>query len=83
MFYVCFIWWKILNKRYIIRQLIAKNKIREAVAKINSLNKDILKENKIIYFILQKQILINFIQENNSTEFLIIIKYYFLIIKVV
>ena len=80
MFYVCFIWWKILNKRYIIRQLIAKNKIREAVAKINSLNKDILKENKIIYFILQKQILINFIQENNLTEFLIIIKYYFLII---
>ncbi len=59
---------KLLNKRYLIRQLIAKNKIREAVNEINSLNKDILKENKIIYFVLQRQILINYIQENNLTE---------------
>ena len=59
---------KLLNKRYLIRQLISKNRIMEAVDEINLLNKDILKENKIIFFILQRQILINYIQENKLTE---------------
>ena len=59
---------KLLNKRYLIRQLITRNKIEEAIKEINLLNKDILKENKIIYFILQRQILINFIQNNKLTE---------------
>ena len=59
---------KLLNKRNLIRQLISKNRIREAIDEINLLNKDILRENKILFFILQRQILINYIQENKLTE---------------
>ena len=59
---------KLLNKRFLIRQLITKNKIKAAIDEINSLNKDILKENKIMFFVLQRQILINYIQENNLNE---------------
>ena len=59
---------KLLNKRYSIRQLITKNKIKVAIDEINSLNKDILKENKIMLFVLQRQILINYIQDNNLNE---------------
>ena len=59
---------KLLNKRFLIRQLITKNKIKAAIDEINSLNKDILKENKIMLFVLQRQILINYIQDNNLNE---------------
>ena len=62
---------KLLNKRFLIRELITKNKIKAALDEINSLNKDILKENKIMHFILQRQILINYMQENNLTDALI------------
>ena len=65
---------KLLNKRYLIRQLISKNRIREAINEINSLDKNILKENKIIDFILQRQILINYIQDNNLTDAFIFAK---------
>ena len=59
---------KLLNKRFLINQLVTKNKIEQAINEINSLNKNILKENKIIYYILQRQILINYIQENKLNE---------------
>jgi hypothetical protein len=65
---------KLLNKRFLINQLVTKNKIEQAINEINSLNKNILKENKIIYFILQRQILINYIQDNNITDALIFAK---------
>jgi len=59
---------KLLNKRYKIRELITKNKIEEAINEINSLDVNILKENKIIHFVLQRQRLINYIQDNNLSE---------------
>ena len=62
---------KLLNKRYLIRQLITKNKIEAAINKINLLDKKILQENKIIFFVLQRQRLINYIQENNLNDALI------------
>ena len=55
---------KLLMKRFLILQLITKNKIEQAIDEINSLNKNILKENKIIYYILQRQILLNYMQDN-------------------
>ena len=55
----------LLNKRFLIRQLITKNKIKAAIGEINALDENILKENKIMLFILQRQILINYIQDNN------------------
>ena len=55
---------KLLNKRFLINQLVTKNKIEQAINEINSLNKNILKENKIIYYILQRQILLNYMQDN-------------------
>ena len=58
----------LLNKRYLIRSLIMKNKIDQAIEEINSLNKNILKENKFLYFILQRQILINYIQKDQINE---------------
>jgi hypothetical protein len=61
----------LLNKRFLIRELITKNKIKAAIDEINSLNKNILKENKILLFILQRQILINYMQENNLNDALI------------
>ena len=64
----------LLNKRFLIRQLITGNKIKAAVDEINSLNVNILKENKIMHFILQRQILINYIQENNLTDAFIFAK---------
>ena len=59
---------KLLNKRFIIRQLIKKNKIEEAINEINSLNKNILKENKIISFIIHRQILLNYIKDVKLNE---------------
>ena len=59
---------KLLNKRFIIRQLIIKNKIEEAINEINLLNKNILKENKIISFIIHRQILLNYIKDIKINE---------------
>ena len=55
-------------KRFLILQLITKNKIQQAIDEINSLDKNILKENKIIYYILQRQILLNYMQDNKLHE---------------
>ena len=59
---------KLLMKRFLILQLITKNKIQQAIDEINSLDKNILKENKIIYYILQRQILLNYMQDNKLHE---------------
>lgn len=58
----------LLNKRFLIRRLISSNQIDKAIQEINSIDKNILIENKIIYFILQRQILINYIKENKLQE---------------
>ena len=61
----------LLNKRFLIRQLISSNKIEKAIEEINLIDKRILEENKIIFFVLQRQRLINYIQENNLNDALI------------
>lgn len=58
----------ILNKRFLIRQLITSNQIEKAINEINLIDKKILSENKIIYFVLQRQILLNYIKENKLQE---------------
>ena len=62
---------KLLNKRFLIRQLITNNKIEKAIEEINSIDKKILQENKIIYFVLLRQRLIAYIQDNKFQEGLI------------
>jgi len=59
---------KLLNKRFLIRQLITSNKIEKAIEEINLLDKKILKENTIIYFVLQRQRLLKYIHENQLHE---------------
>ena len=59
---------KLLNKRFLIRQLITSNQIEKAIEEINLIDKNILKQNKIIYFVLQRQVLLNYIQENKLQE---------------
>lgn len=51
-----------------IRQLITSNKIEKAIEEINLLDKKILKENTIIYFVLQRQRLLKYINENQLHE---------------
>ena len=58
----------LLNKRFLIRRLITTNQIEKAIDEINLVDKNILKENKIIYFILQRQILLNYIKDNKLQE---------------
>ena len=58
----------ILNKRFLIRQLITSNQIEKAINEIDLIDKKILSENKIIYFVLQRQILLNYIKENKLQE---------------
>ena len=65
---------KILNQRFLIRQLITSNQIEKAINEINLIDKKILEENKIIYFVLQRQILLNYIKENKLQEALIFAK---------
>ncbi len=65
---------KLLNKRFLIRQLITSNHIQKAIDEINSIDKKILQENKIIYFVLQRQILLKYIKENKLEEGLIYAK---------
>ena len=62
---------KLLNKRFIIRQLITHNKIEKAIDEINSIDKKILEDNKIMYFVLLRQRLIKYIQDNKLQEGLI------------
>ena len=62
---------KLLNKRFIIRKLITNNKIEKAIDEINSIDKKILEENKIMYFVLLRQRLIKYIQDNQLQEGLI------------
>ena len=59
---------KLLNQRFLIRQLITTNQIEKAIQEINSINKNILIENKVINFVLQRQILFNYIKENKLQE---------------
>jgi hypothetical protein len=59
---------KLLKKRFLIRQLITNNKIDKAINEINSIDKKILEENKIIHFVLLRQILLKYIQENKNEE---------------
>jgi len=59
---------KLLNQRFLIRQLISTNQIEKAIQEINLIDKKILSENKIIYFVLQRQILLNYIKENKLQE---------------
>ena len=59
---------KLLNKRFLIRQLITENKIEDAITEINLINEKILSENKNLLFILQRQVLLNHIKENNLQE---------------
>ena len=59
---------QLLNKRFLIRQLITSNRIEKAIEEINLINKKILEENKIMYFVLQRQRFINYIQENKFEE---------------
>ena len=65
---------KLLNQRYLIRQLITTNQIENAINEINLIDKKILEENKIIYFVLQRQILLNYIKDNKLQEALIFAK---------
>ena len=64
----------LLNKRFLIRQLISSNKIEKAIEEINLIDKRILEENKIIFFVLQRQRLLNYIQENKFQDALIFAK---------
>ena len=64
----------LLNQRYLIRQLITTNQIEKAINEINLIDKKILEENKIIYFVLQRQILLNYIKDNKLQEALIFAK---------
>ena len=59
---------KLLNQRFLIRQLITTNQIEKAIQEINSIDKNILLENKVINFVLQRQILFNYIKENKLQE---------------
>ena len=59
---------KLLNQRFLIRQLITTNQIEKAIEEINLIDTKILTENKIIYFVLQRQILLNYIKENKLPE---------------
>ena len=59
---------KLLNQRFLIRQLITTNQIEKAIQEINSIDKNILIENKVINFVLQRQILFNYIKENKLQE---------------
>ena len=59
---------KLLNQRFLIRQLITTNQIEKAIKEINLIDTKILTENKIIYFVLQRQILLNYIKENKLPE---------------
>ena len=59
---------KLLNQRFLIRQLITTNQIVKAIQEINSIDKNILIENKVINFVLQRQILFNYIKENKLQE---------------
>ena len=58
----------LLNKRFLIRHLITTNQIEKAINEINIIDKKILNENKIIYFVLQRQILLNYIKDNKLQE---------------
>ena len=58
----------LLNQRFLIRQLITTNQIEKAIQEINSIDKNILLENKVINFVLQRQILFNYIKENKLQE---------------
>lgn len=59
---------KLLNKRFLIRQLITSNQIDKAIDEINSIDKNILQQNKIMHFVLQRQRLLNYIQDNKLQE---------------
>ena len=59
---------KLLNQRFLIRQLITTNQIEKAIKEINLIDTKILTENKIIYFVLQRLILLNYIKENKLPE---------------
>ena len=59
---------KLLKKRFLIRQLIINNKIDKAIDEINSIDKKILLENKIMHFVLLRQILLKKIQENKIQD---------------
>jgi len=65
---------KLLNKRFLIRQLITTNQIEKAIDEINNIDKRILAENKMMYFVLQRQRLLNYIKENKLQEALIFAK---------
>ncbi len=65
---------KLLNKRFLIRQLIVNNRIEKAIEQINLIDKKILQENKIMHFVLQRQRLLNFIQQNKLEEGLLFAK---------
>lgn len=65
---------KLLNKRFLIRQLITSNQIEKAINEINSIDKKILSENKIIYFVLLRQRLLNYIKDNKLQEALFFAK---------
>ena len=58
----------LLDKRYLIRQLINENKINEAIDEINLINVKILQENRSLLFILQRQILLNYIKNNDLQQ---------------
>ena len=62
---------KLLNERFLIRKLITNNHIEKAIEEINNIDEKILKENKIMHFILLRQILLNFIKENKLQEALL------------
>lgn len=59
---------KLLNKRFLIRKLITENKIEQAIIEIDSINKNILEENKTLLFVLLRQKLLNYIKENKLQE---------------
>jgi len=65
---------KLLNQRFLIRQLITTNQIEKAINEINLIDKRILSENKMIYFVLQRQRLLNYIKDNKLQEALIFAK---------
>ena len=65
---------KLLNQRFLIRQLIINNQIERAIDEINLIDKGILAENKMIYFVLQRQRLLNYIKDNKLQEALIFAK---------
>lgn len=59
---------ELLNKRFQIRQLITNNQIEKVIEEINLIDKKILQENKMINFVLHRQILLNYIKENKLQE---------------